>query len=446
MGEPTECEHSQNASGDSVQRTSTGLAYWRKGSNVPAFTTGTEHWALLDGELVAWTGTSVDPPQLILRQIEDQVAQLRGLPSLEPVSIRFIDPDEVNERLVRANEETLADPLFAGVPQMLVLLGLLAPDEDLLDLSRSVGQEQVVGEYDDVDKVLLVAGAPGDVDLVQRVSFAHEYTHALQDQHHDLRSLLDGQPDSDHAHAVTALVEGDAVNTAVAWAQTYLSPDELNELLRRINVPQPALESAPLVVRAEGLFSYAAGPDFVAAMSLSPGVDAVFGDTPESTEQVLHPDKYAAHEPPTEVVLPDLGAALGGGWRPVASNVLGELDLQILIEQYADHATAVAATAGWGGDRWLLLDNGGQSALVLRTTWDSDAAARAFYAALAQGLVRRFSGADLAEQTDSSQTLTADAVSTSLRLDERDVTLVLAPDPATLERINVALAELLSPI
>jgi hypothetical protein len=444
MGQPTECEHTETPGGDVVQRTSTGLAYWRKSTNVPTFTTGAEHWAVVDDGLEAWTGTSVDPPRQTLRQIEGHVSQLRGLAALEPVAIKFIDAAEVSVRVAREGEETVADPLFAGVPRMLVLLGLLGPDDDLLEISRRVGEEQVVGVYDDVDKILYVAGAPGDLGVVERVSFAHEYTHALQDQHFDLHSLLDAQPDNDHARALTALVEGDAVNSAVAWAQAYLSPDELRELLRRINIPQPTLEAAPLVVRAEGLFPYDAGPDFVAALSATAGnagVDSAFGDPPQSTRQVLHPDAYAAHEGPVEVDLPDLSTALGGGWRQAASNVLGALDLQILIEQYADHPAAVAATAGWGGDRWALLDRAGQSALVLRTTWDSDTAARAFYDAFTRGLLRRFPETGPTLQTDSSQALTVDSASTSVRLQERSVTFVLAPDRGTVELIEGALQE-----
>ena len=36
---------------------------------------------------------------------------------------------------------------------------------------------------------------------------------------------------------------------------------------------------------------------------------------PESTEQILHPEKYAADEGPVKVAMPvDLAARLGTGW------------------------------------------------------------------------------------------------------------------------------------
>jgi hypothetical protein len=66
MGTPIECEHSDIASGDTLQTTSTGLAFYRKSTNTPTFTDGTTHWALTDDGLVTWTGPSVDPPNAVV--------------------------------------------------------------------------------------------------------------------------------------------------------------------------------------------------------------------------------------------------------------------------------------------------------------------------------------------------------------------------------------------
>jgi hypothetical protein len=63
MGDALECERVVDAAGNTQQRTSAGLAYYRRGSNAACFTTGSDHWALvLDRELVFWTGDVVDPP------------------------------------------------------------------------------------------------------------------------------------------------------------------------------------------------------------------------------------------------------------------------------------------------------------------------------------------------------------------------------------------------
>lgn len=63
MGEPVTCEFSDpSGTGDVHQRTTTGLAFWRKSTNTPTFTNGFEHWATTPSGSVAWTGSSVDPP------------------------------------------------------------------------------------------------------------------------------------------------------------------------------------------------------------------------------------------------------------------------------------------------------------------------------------------------------------------------------------------------
>jgi hypothetical protein len=62
MGEPLDCEYAIHISGDTRQQTTTGYAYYRKGSNTPAFTNGFDHWALTREGLVYWAGDVVDPP------------------------------------------------------------------------------------------------------------------------------------------------------------------------------------------------------------------------------------------------------------------------------------------------------------------------------------------------------------------------------------------------
>lgn len=62
MGEPQECVHVEAATGDTLQQTTTGLAFYRKATNTPTFTNGSEHWALTSDGLVYWTGSSIDPP------------------------------------------------------------------------------------------------------------------------------------------------------------------------------------------------------------------------------------------------------------------------------------------------------------------------------------------------------------------------------------------------
>jgi hypothetical protein len=62
MGTPVECEHRAAVVGDMVQQTSTGLAVYSSITNTESFTDGWRHWALSPSGLVAWEGTSAEPP------------------------------------------------------------------------------------------------------------------------------------------------------------------------------------------------------------------------------------------------------------------------------------------------------------------------------------------------------------------------------------------------
>ncbi len=62
MGAPAECVHYDGQTGDALQRTTTGLAYWRKSTNTPVFTDGWRHWAWTSNGLAQWVGGFVDQP------------------------------------------------------------------------------------------------------------------------------------------------------------------------------------------------------------------------------------------------------------------------------------------------------------------------------------------------------------------------------------------------
>ncbi len=64
MGAAMTCEFGDPlGSGDVLQETSTGLAFYRVSTNTPTFTDGWNHWGLTGDGMVYWTGGSIDPPQ-----------------------------------------------------------------------------------------------------------------------------------------------------------------------------------------------------------------------------------------------------------------------------------------------------------------------------------------------------------------------------------------------
>jgi len=83
-------------------------------------------------------------------------------------------------------------------------------------------------------------------------------------------------------------------------------------------------------------------------------VDRVWRAPPQTTEQLLHLDKYDKREPAIVVPVPP-AKTLGSGWHEMDADVMGEQTLRIAFEQWAIKAVAREAAAGWGGDRYLVL-------------------------------------------------------------------------------------------
>src|SRR5207248_10556144 len=73
------------------------------------------------------------------------------------------------------------------------------------------------------------------------------------------------------------------------------------------------LDQAPRVLRESLLFPYQEGLNWTRALYKRGGwqeVSQAFQTLPRSTEQVMHPEKYFAHEAPVKVTLPDITSLL----------------------------------------------------------------------------------------------------------------------------------------
>jgi len=144
------------------------------------------------------------------------------------------------------------------------------------------------------------------------------------------------------------------------------------------------LPDAPPVVRDHLIQPYMAGLALCRAVWARGGASALrdaWASPPESTEQVLHPERFFAREAPRRVA-PRLSPP-AGAWQ-LAEGTLGELLLRSLLEPGAE-----SAAEGWGGDGWRLYDVRSRTLLIWRSEWDSPADAREFQTALRARFDRR---------------------------------------------------------
>ena len=377
----------------------------------------------------------------LLLAIQTQVSRLRGLTSKGNVNFRFLDHDALRSYFVQKFGRDYLPQERETDQKLLQTLGLLGPNDDLAQILLDVLTEQVIGSYDEDDKSMYIVSDSGQFGAEEKTTFAHEFTHVLQDQYYDLNKLSPKHPDNDdRSLAIQALLEGDAVLIQRLWAQQYLTAAEQAQLGQ--GGEDSKLFSAPPFVRDQLLFPYGDGFNFVRQIlqtsSGYSGVDEVFRTPPESTTQILHPDKYRQHQKPLEVALPDLPKALGAGWREIHSSVFGEFGFREFLERFTDRTRAQRGAAGWAGDRWSLLEKDDRQAVVLKTVWETDNDAQQFFDTFGLALKNRFGGAKEDASTDH-QSLLASTNASDVRRSAQTVTAVISFDRPSVDAILTAL-------
>jgi hypothetical protein len=340
---------------------------------------------------------SAADPATVYAAIRAQVETIRGLRPTNDIAPVLIDEARLKANLqADFDKQNPAAAIEIG-ERTLIALGFLPKGSSLRALVLALQAGQVAGYYSPTEKQLFVVSRSGAIGPTQRSTYAHEFTHELQDQHFDLTSLGLQAPDQgDRSLARLAMVEGDAVSVQYSWMQQNFGPADLAQVLADAQDPAAlaALNNAPPYLRDTALFPYTAGLAFVQGLLQTGGynaVNAAFAKPPDSTEQIIHPDKYAAGERPIAVVLPsDLASRMGAGWTATGQDTLGELLLRLWLSE-AGIAPNLAsdAAAGWGGDRLVLLGGPGGDAVAVESAWDTAADADAFAAAARTAMTAR---------------------------------------------------------
>jgi hypothetical protein len=283
----------------------------------------------------------------------------------------------------------------------LQLFGFIPTQFDYEAAEYQLLQEQLAGYYEPADGTMYMASDLGDEEA--NATLAHELVHALQDQRWDLETRSRYHPgDGDRSEAVSALAEGDATSAMFDVMIERASPgsgksavdlpDDVfaEQILEGMNQGPGA--SAPRVMRSSLAAPYIYGTLFVHALRRRQGwaaVDRAWDDAPTTSEQIMHLDKWLAHEPAMVVEAPTF-AALGDGWKVADEDSEGELGTRLAYEEWMDAKSAAEVSAGWGGDRGVLLANGDRSAFAWRLRYDpgsaKDELTRRAYAAVTRGL------------------------------------------------------------
>ncbi len=335
---------------------------------------------------------------------------VRGLTFKTVVPFERLSREEVSALLTKELSRQYGPEDWKNIRDSFALLGAVPKDLDLEQFYNRLLTGQVGGMYDPHSKKMQVVGNLSLKVALSQIILEHELTHALADQNFDLLKLpFEAKDNDDRALAALSLIEGDATLSMLLYAKDLGLANLLVSAAASLFMDQDSLSSAPPVFQGLLLFPYLAGETFLLELAshhdirqgtlvsnedeaADPAsfqewdvVNYAYAHPPQSSEQILHPEKlYKQPDPPVEVVLEeDLIKPLGAGWNITWRNTAGEFLIRtLLMEHMSSHACNEAAM-GWGGDRYYLVRNAsGETAFFWRTVWDTEKDATEFRVAL----------------------------------------------------------------
>jgi hypothetical protein len=358
-------------------------------------------------QAAAPAAASADPLEVAVR-IQKEVVELRGLPFKQAVVMEKQTAAGLGILMDKEMAEAVPAVLDAHFDKIVRRLGLYRGPEiaDFKGMMRTVITSQVAAYYDpDTKRVYLLS--EGSNALEQGVIMSHELYHALQDQYFDLNSYVSEKLklNQDQEMARHALVEGEATYIHTLWGirqmlngtmppraviapaiqmQANIAISELRNMVGASAEDAAKIEAIPPFILEVMMGNYLKGAAFVFAVQEQGwgAVEKLYKEyPPQSTEQILHPEKWLARENPATFVWPDLANERAlKDWELLDDDVVGEIQWRIIFNEHGLKAESVAASGGWDGDRYAVFKRKGTSEtmLLLRTSWDGEAEARQF--------------------------------------------------------------------
>jgi hypothetical protein len=306
------------------------------------------------------------------------VEQATGLRFTEPPRSAMRSREQVRAYLIAKLDEELPPERLRGLETAYRLFGLLPDTLQLRPLLLDLYTEQVAGFYDPDSAMLF--GVEGADRTQLRLVLAHELIHALQGQHLPLDSILDARENNDRLTAAQAILEGQATLASLevlAPGQGVAQNPQFWELyrdqVRQQQSSMPVFRRAPLVLRESLIFPYLQGAEFMHWWETERRDALPYGPLmPVSTEQVLHPTRYARGDRPVELAFPaDSGV--------MYEDVLGENEIRVILAMLAgSDEVQTVVPIGWGGDRFRLYSTPDGEALIWYVVWDDARSADRF--------------------------------------------------------------------
>lgn len=331
---------------------------------------------------------------------------IRGLEYNQTVDVEVIARSENRRRTDAQPDDPSATAAWKN--QVWEALFVIGEDENASEELEEFRGERVLGYYlSGANKLVIVTDDGGEVDSVTLV---HEIVHALQDMHLGLEETGQGARTEDAQRARNGLVEGDATHVEEQF-ELYCG-SIWNCVATNVTNPRSAkIPDVNLGVRRIIGQPYVDGPGYVDRLRQDGGWAAVndtYRDLPDSTEQIIHPEKVDEEPVPIEY-----DEEPTNGWQRfndsdlrfegVNGTTLGEAAIYTMFwYQSVEYGIPIvdvdshfvpeggafdrlnytsAPSEGWGNDLVVPYRKGEEGAYVWVTTWDTERDAEQFHEA-----------------------------------------------------------------
>jgi hypothetical protein len=359
---------------------------------------------------------SAPPPSLFseIPSIEEGLTSITGLAFKYHVPYALMTKPELRRDFEKRVQSTMKPDELRAEELTLKLLGLVPPDFDLRQNTIDLLSEQAAAFYDYNKKKLFVLEEAGN-GAEERVALVHELAHALADQHFSLSKYVDqGLQNDDGATARLAVMEGQATWLMAAYISKLAGGpaevpsavlDVMAQSIESSAAEYPVFSKAPLYIRQSLTFPYVSGMQFQNAVYEKMGKESfsqVFLHPPVSTSQILHPDLYLAQAAP---VIPPLPAIPDSKeLRKLGDGTLGEFDYRVLLTQYISADEGTRAAAHLTGSSYAIFEDKHDKspALAFASTWDSEDAAKEYFAQYRHVLSGKWKMLEITAETPSS--------------------------------------------
>jgi hypothetical protein len=295
-----------------------------------------------------------------------KASRLSGLPVRRAVPEKLLAGARYDAELLRATYREYPRSLRGVDATLYAQLGLMP---ETLQAQLASAAQASRAWYDPAGRTLLLRRAPTPV----RARVVNELVRALVDQNFNLRRIAGLRPrDRDRAIAAKAIVDGTAALASSVGPSTVRGTP-----LERFLQHESGLGDGKALAKE---LRYVGGARALAS---------ALRTFPQTTEQLLHIDKFLERERAAPVRLP----TRVGDWKLSASETFGELDVRSLLRTFGV-PNSVAAAEGWGGGRiGLYVAPTGQTTAALSLEWDTIGDAAEWGDAVPGYVAAAFSGA-----------------------------------------------------